>query len=105
MSLDENQRAPLKFRQKPPFAPHRMLSDRRPPVAPPRPQPRWQLLQDGVLIGTFSEEALCAMIRNGDVLLGSIRPLGETDWYDIKSHATFAKALREAAQTLSMRRP
>jgi hypothetical protein len=96
----------LKFDAGPPFAaPKAMLSDRRPPAAPPRPEPRWQLLQDDVLVGTFGEEVLANMIRNGEVLQGSIRALGETDWRDIKSHAAFAAALREAVTTVSLRRP
>jgi hypothetical protein len=62
-------------------------------------------LQDGVLVGTFAEEALANKIRNGEVLQGSIRPVGDVDWRDLKSHAAFAAALREAVTTVSLRRP
>jgi hypothetical protein len=81
-----------------------MLSDRRPPLAPPRPERRWQLLQDGVPVCTVGEEALMGKIREGEVLCGSVRPIGEAEWRDIKSHPPFASALREAMTTVSLRK-
>lgn len=57
----------------------------------------WYVNRNGQAVGPCDDATVIGMIRNGELIGGSVCPVGSQQWVDLASHAPFAEALRGAA--------